>query len=58
MIDLYKIEEVNNNRFYQVPKELFQNPCYRFNLTTDAKLVYGKPARKPGCFSAGMNGRF
>jgi hypothetical protein len=40
MIDLYKIEEVNDNRFYQVPKELFQNPCYRFNLTTDAKLVY------------------
>jgi|LSQX01.1.fsa_nt_gb hypothetical protein len=34
MIDLYKIEEVNDNRFYQVPKELFQNPCYRFNTSS------------------------
>jgi len=38
--DLYHLSEDNSNRFYKIPKELCDNPCYRINLTSDAKLIY------------------
>lgn len=38
--DLYHLSEDNSNKFYKIPKELCDNPCYRINLTSDAKLIY------------------
>ena len=35
----YKINEVLENVFYQVPKELFKNSFYK-NLSSDSKLLY------------------
>lgn len=35
----YKINEVLENVFYQVPKELFKNPFYK-DLSSDSKLLY------------------
>lgn len=40
MRNVYKIHEVNKHRFYQVPKELFENEFYS-DLSSDAKLLYG-----------------
>lgn len=40
MRNVYKINEVNKHRFYQVPKELFESDFYS-NLSSDAKLLYG-----------------
>jgi len=40
MRNVYKIHEVNKHRFYQVPKELFDNKRYS-DLSSDAKLLYG-----------------
>lgn len=39
-MELYKLNEVNSHRFYKTPKDLFFNKCYRFNLSSDAKLLY------------------
>lgn len=39
-MDLYKANETNSHKFYQIPKELAENPCYRYALTSDAKLIY------------------
>lgn len=39
-MELYKINEVNQVRFYQLPKELFSNHKYRTSLNSDAKLLY------------------
>lgn len=39
-MELYKINETNKHKYYQVPKELNDNPCYRYALTSDAKLIY------------------
>lgn len=39
-MDLYKLEEVNQHKYYKTPKELCDNPCYRHVLTSDAKLIY------------------
>ena len=36
----YKVNEVFENVFYQIPKELFLNPLYS-NLSSDSKLLYG-----------------
>ena len=36
----YKVNEVFENVFYQIPKELFLNPLYS-NLSSDRKLLYG-----------------
>ena len=35
----YKVEDFNLARFYQLPKELFENPEYN-SLSNDAKLLY------------------
>lgn len=35
------MSETNSHKFYQVPKELVENPCYRHALSSDAKLIYG-----------------
>jgi predicted transcriptional regulator len=39
-MELYKLEEINQHKYYKVPKDLFEIPCYRYALTSDAKLVY------------------
>jgi len=39
-MELYKMNETNSHKFYQVPKDLLENPCYRYALTSDAKMVY------------------
>jgi len=39
-LETYKVDEVTSDKFYQTPKDLFNNPCYRYALTSDAKLVY------------------
>lgn len=39
-MDFYKISEDSSHRFYKTPKYLNLNPCYRFNLTSDAKMIY------------------
>lgn len=36
----YKVNEVLENVFYQIPKELFTNPLYN-NLNSDSILLYG-----------------
>jgi len=40
MRNVYKIHEVNKHRFYQVPKELFENEYYS-DLSNDSKMLYG-----------------
>lgn len=40
-INFYKINEVLENRYYQVPMELCENPKYRTTTNADAKLLYG-----------------
>ena len=36
----YKINEVQQHKYYQVPKELFTNPRYKTTLNNDAKMLY------------------
>ena len=36
----YKVNEVLENVFYQIPKELFTNPAYN-NLDSNSILLYG-----------------
>lgn len=40
-MNCYKINEVLENRYYQVPMELCENPKYRKTTNSDAKLLYG-----------------
>ncbi|WP_298199578.1 replication initiator protein A [Desulfosporosinus sp.] len=40
VMECYKISEINDHRYYKIPKELCENKCYRINLTSDAKLIY------------------
>ena len=39
-IDLFKINETQSFRFYQMPKELFTNPYYKDKLSIEAKVTY------------------
>lgn len=36
----YKSNETLENRYYQVPQELFENPLYKYNLNSDSKMLY------------------
>ena len=38
-IELYKINEVMENTYYQIPQELFVNPLYK-DIGLEAKMVY------------------
>ena len=40
-INHYKINEVLEHKYYQIPQELFTNPNYKSKLTSDSKLLYG-----------------
>ena len=40
-INYYKSNEILENRYYQVPQELFENPLYKNNLNSDSKILYG-----------------
>lgn len=37
----YKSNEILENKYYQVPQELFENPLYKNNLNSDSKILYG-----------------
>lgn len=39
-INYYKINEVLNHKYYQIPQELFENPLYKNNLNSDSKILY------------------
>jgi len=39
-VKFYTIDEINDHRFYQLPKNLFFNKCYRNVLSSHAKVVY------------------
>ncbi|NJD02368.1 MAG: hypothetical protein FIA99_07200 [Ruminiclostridium sp.] len=39
-IELYKISEVYQHRYYKVPKDLFESGRYKYALNSDAKLLY------------------
>lgn len=39
-IDFYKINETLNNKYYQIPQELFVNRLYKENLNSDSKILY------------------
>ena len=36
----YKSNETLENRYYQVPQELFKNPLYKYTLNSDSKMLY------------------
>lgn len=38
--NFYKINEVQQHKYYQAPKELFTNPRYKLTLNNDAKMLY------------------
>lgn len=38
--NLYKINEVTQHKYYQVPKELYTNPRYKTTTSNDAKMLY------------------
>lgn len=40
-IEYYKINEVLEHKYYQVPQELFINPLYKDKLNSDSKILYG-----------------
>ena len=40
-MELYKISDDVTFRFYQVPKQLFEDDRYRNGLSVEAKLIYG-----------------
>ena len=39
-IDFYKINETLNNKYYQIPQELFVNKLYKEKLNSDSKILY------------------
>lgn len=39
-IDFYKINETLNNKYYQIPQELFINKLYKEKLNSDSKILY------------------
>ena len=39
-IQIYKANEILENRYYQVPQELFENKLYKDKLTSDSKILY------------------
>lgn len=39
-IDFYKINETLNNKYYQIPQELFVNRLYKEKLNSDSKILY------------------
>lgn len=39
-INYYKINEVLNHKYYQIPQELFENPLYKNTLNSDSKILY------------------
>ena len=39
-IDFYKINETLNNKYYQIPQELFINSLYKEKLNSDSKILY------------------
>ena len=39
-IDYYKSNEVLENKFYQIPQELFVNSLYKNKLNSDSKILY------------------
>ena len=39
-IDFYKINESLNNKYYQIPQELFVNRLYKEKLNSDSKILY------------------
>ena len=36
----YKSNETLENRYYQIPQELFENPLYKDKLNSDSKILY------------------
>lgn len=36
----YKINEVTQHKYYQIPKELYTNPRYKTAINNDAKVLY------------------
>lgn len=36
----YKINEVTQHKYYQIPKELYTNPRYKTVINNDAKVLY------------------
>ena len=38
--NLYKINELTQHKYYQVPKELYTNPRYKTTINNDAKMLY------------------
>ena len=36
----YKSNETLENRYYQIPQELFENSLYKDKLTSDSKILY------------------
>ena len=39
-LDYYKINEVLNHKYYQIPQELFENQLYKDKLNSDSKILY------------------
>lgn len=39
-IELYKINEILDNKYYQIPQELFESKLYRNKLNSDSKILY------------------
>ena len=39
-INYYKVNETLNNKYYQIPQELFVNRLYKENLNSDSKILY------------------
>lgn len=40
--NLYKISEVTQHKYYQVPKELYTNPRYKTTINNDVKMLYAR----------------
>ncbi|NLO42309.1 MAG: helix-turn-helix domain-containing protein [Bacteroidales bacterium] len=38
--NFYKINEVTQHKYYQIPKELYTNPKYKTVINNDAKILY------------------
>lgn len=39
-LDYYKSNEILNNKYYQVPQELFESLLYKDKLNSDSKILY------------------